>query len=312
MDLIELDDFHWLMDILQTIDVGLVVIDRQYQVQLWNGFMENHSGQLASHIRGQNLLTQFPDLPVNWLQRKVEEVFALHSPVFSSWEQRPRLFDFSSTRPFTGNSALMYQNITLMPLVSRHGHCNHICIIIYDVTDAATGKQGLQEANQQLKALSVTDRLTGLYNRGHWEDSLKVAYARHQRHGNHTSLVMFDIDHFKIVNDRYGHQTGDAILVALSQRVRQNLRAADVLARWGGEEFVVMLPHCGARDAEKLAEKLRALIANQPFPPVGSVTSSFGVATFQPQDTLDDWLKRADDALYEAKAAGRNRVHQAR
>ena len=80
-----------------------------------------------------------------YLQRKVEEVFALHSPVFSSWEQRPRLFDFSSTRPFTGNSALMYQNITLMPLVSRHGHCNHICIIIYDVTDAATGKQGLQD-----------------------------------------------------------------------------------------------------------------------------------------------------------------------
>ena len=118
MDLIELDDFHWLMDILQTIDVGLVVIDRQYQVQLWNGFMENHSGQLATHIRGQNLLTQFPDLPVSWLQRKVEEVFALHSPVFSSWEQRPRLFDFSSTRPFTGNSTLMYQNITLMPLVS--------------------------------------------------------------------------------------------------------------------------------------------------------------------------------------------------
>ncbi len=67
MNLMELDDFHWLLDILQTIDVGLVVIDRQYQVQLWNGFMENHSGQLASHIRGHNLLTQFPDLPITWL-----------------------------------------------------------------------------------------------------------------------------------------------------------------------------------------------------------------------------------------------------
>ena len=77
MDLIELDDFHWLMDILQTIDVGLVVIDRQYEIQLWNGFMENHSGQLASHIRGQNLLTQFPDLPVSWLQRKVEGITRL-------------------------------------------------------------------------------------------------------------------------------------------------------------------------------------------------------------------------------------------
>ena len=78
---------------------------------------------------------------------------------------------------------------------------------------------------------------------------------------------MIDIDPFKIVNDRHGHQTGYAILMALSQRVRQHLRAADFLARWGGEEFVVILPHCGARDAEKLAEKLRTLIADQPFPP---------------------------------------------
>ena len=87
MNLMELDDFHWLMDILQTIDVGLVVIDRHYHVQLWNGFMENHSGHLASHIRGQSLIEQFPDLPEGWLRRKVEEVFALRSPVFSSGDK---------------------------------------------------------------------------------------------------------------------------------------------------------------------------------------------------------------------------------
>ncbi len=177
---------------------------------------------------------------------------------------------------------------------------------------AETANQALREANAELNQLATTDSLTGIWNRRYFEQATTFEMARTHRYGDPLSVVMFDIDHFKIVNDRYGHQTGDAILVALSQRVRQNLRAADVLARWGGEEFVVMLPHCGARDAEKLAVKLRALIANQPFPPVGSVTSSFGVATFQPQDTLDDWLKRADDALYEAKAAGRNQVRQAR
>jgi diguanylate cyclase (GGDEF)-like protein len=109
-------------------------------------------------------------------------------------------------------------------------------------------------------------------------------------------------------NDTHGHLVGDAVLVELSQRVRAQLRAVDALARWGGEEFAVLLPHCRIAQATQAAEKRRRLIATQSFPRVGQVTSSFGVAEFLPQDTLDAVLKRADDALYAAKAAGRNRV----
>ncbi len=312
MDLIELDDFHWLMDILQTIDVGLVVIDRQYEIQLWNGFMENHSGQLASHIRGQNLLTQFPDLPVSWLQRKVEEVFALHSPVFSSWEQRPRLFDFSSTRPFTGNSALMYQNITLMPLVSRHGSCNHICIIIYDVTDAATGKQGLQEANHQLKALSITDRLTGLYNRGHWEECMRHEYQRHFRSGCPVTLLMFDIDFFKKINDTYGHPAGDAVLRQVSVVLKQQLRSTDIAGRYGGEEFGVLLLDADSQTSWNIAERLRQAIAHHQVTHDGRViefTISIGLAVLDASmPTPAAWLVQTDNALYHSKHTGRNRV----
>lgn len=312
MDLIELDDFHWLMDILQTIDVGLVVIDRQYQVQLWNGFMENHSGQLASHIRGHNLLTQFPDLPITWLQRKVEEVFALHSPVFSSWEQRPRLFDFASTRPFTSNSALMYQNITLMPLVSRHGLCNHICIIIYDVTDAAMGKQGLQDANQQLKALSITDRLTGLYNRDHWEECMRQEYQRHFRSGSPVTLLMFDIDFFKKINDGYGHPAGDAVLRDVACILRQQLRATDVAGRYGGEEFGILLLDADSHTAWLIAERLRQAIAQhivQHDNRLIEFTISIGLAVLDAATaTPAQWLVRADEALYHSKRTGRNRV----
>ncbi len=312
MDLIELDDFHWLMDILQTIDVGLVVIDRHYRVQLWNGFMENHSGQLASHIRGTNLLTQFPDLPVTWLQRKVEEVFALHSPVFSSWEQRPRLFDFGSTRPFTSNSALMYQNITLMPLVSRHGDCNNICIIIYDVTDAAVGKQGLQDANQQLKALSITDRLTGLYNRGHWEENMRQEYQRHFRSGAPVTLLMFDIDFFKKINDGYGHPAGDTVLRDVSTLLRQQLRATDIAGRYGGEEFGVLLLDADNQTAWLIAERLRIAIAQHQVQYEGQCiefTISIGLAVLDAATaTPAQWLTRADDALYHSKRNGRNQV----
>ena len=111
-----------------------------------------------------------------------------------------------------------------------------------------------------------------------------------------------------MINDTHGHQVGDQVLIELTRRVGEYLRANDVLARWGGEEFVIMLPHCPAAEARRVAEKLRALVEAQPFAPVGQVTASFGVAAFRPTDNLDTWLKRADDALYAAKAAGRNRV----
>ena len=316
MNLLELDDFHWLMDILQTIDVGLVVIDRHYQVQLWNGFMENHSGHLASHIRGHSLLEQFPDLPEGWLRRKVEEVFALRSPVFSSWEQRPRLFDFVSTRPFTGHSLLMYQNITLMPLLSRTGNCDHICIIIYDVTDAAIGKLGLQQANQQLKALSITDRLTTLYNRGHWEECLRLEYQRFQRTNSPVTLMMFDIDFFKKINDTYGHPAGDAVLRCVATTLKQELRGTDIAGRYGGEEFGVLLLDTDGATAYAVAERLRQVISNLVIEYEEqriSLTISLGLANLNRHTaSAADWLIAADNALYHSKHNGRNQVTVAR
>ena len=112
----------------------------------------------------------------------------------------------------------------VLPLTSRHGTADHACIILYDVTDAAMGKQGLQEANQQLKVLSVTDRLTGLFNRGHWEECLRQEFKRCQRHAHSSTLMMFDIDFFKKINDSYGHLAGDAVLRRVSKTLMQALR----------------------------------------------------------------------------------------
>nr|MBP8196958.1 GGDEF domain-containing protein [Chromatiaceae bacterium] len=136
--------------------------------------------------------------------------------------------------------------------------------------------------------------------------ALQIAQAH--RFGEPLSLLLFDIDHFKEINDRHGHQVGDQVLVELTHLVQRHLRAADLLTRWGGEEFTVMMSHCAADDAARLAEKLRALVAVWSFPNVGTVTLSFGVAELGTQETLDAWLKRVDDALYAAKEAGRDRV----
>ena len=178
-----------------------------------------------------------------------------------------------------------------------------------DLTEQAN--QALRTANEELQRLATTDTLTGVWNRRHFEQVVAAEIQRAGRYGEPLSLLLLDIDHFKAINDTHGHLVGDQVLIGLSHRVRDHLRDVDILARWGGEEFVVMLPHCDGDQARHLAEKLRALIAAEPFPGVGQVTSSFGVAQFHPPESADAWLDRADDALYQAKAAGRNRIRVA-
>ena len=148
----------------------------------------------------------------------------------------------------------------------------------------------------------------GTWNRTHLEAILVAELARAERYHQPLSLLIIDVDHFKSINDAFGHLSGDAVLIELTRRIRAQLRSVDVLARWGGEEFVVLLPQCGAAEGRMVAEKLRALVADQPFPAVGRVTASFGLAQFQPAETLDSCLHRADEALYAAKYGGRNRV----
>src|SRR5664279_6457117 len=122
------------------------------------------------------------------------------------------------------------------------------------------------------------------------------AHAR--RNGNAVSLLMLDIDHFKAINDTYGHVAGDEVLVEIARRLVENLRSTDMVARWGGEEFVILLRDCTLDQALVIAEKIRARIADSPFADVSAVSASIGVAEYRPDDDLASWLVRADAALY--------------
>ena len=133
----EIREFHWLMNIVQNLDVGLVVLDKGYRVQVWNGFMESHSGRLAGEVRDQVLFDLFPDVDRAWLERKANMVFKLNNRAFSTWEQRPYLLRFSNYRPITGSAPHMYQNLTLVPLADFGGEVTHLAIMIYDATDEA-------------------------------------------------------------------------------------------------------------------------------------------------------------------------------
>jgi PAS domain-containing protein len=178
---VDLNEFHWLLAIVQSIDVGVVVLDRDYRVQVWNTFMENRSGVQPKDAHNQHFFSLFPEVDHKWFSRKVESVAALGTPAFTVWEQRPYLVRFKNYQPITGHEAFMYQNTTLLPLRSPDSKINHICLVIYDVTDVATNRHQLQAANAQLQLLSSTARQTGHYNPGHWQENLKAAYARHQR-----------------------------------------------------------------------------------------------------------------------------------
>lgn len=173
------------------------------------------------------------------------------------------------------------------------------------------GHRKAELASNRLEKIATTDMLTGAYNRYFFTDQVTGEIAEARRYGQKIGLLMLDIDHFKHINDQFGHVAGDQVLKDLVARIQGQLREADTLARWGGEEFLVLLPHCTLDDTLGLAEKLRKSIADNAFPEVGSVQISIGVSEYRPRETFIEWLNRTDRAMYRAKSEGRNTVRAA-
>lgn len=185
--------------------------------------------------------------------------------------------------------------------------------LLMDVTERTRADHEVKVLQEKLRDQSIHDALTGLYNRRYLEETLGQELISAQRHGYQVSVIMGDIDHFKSVNDRYGHLAGDEVLRVFGALLKRHARGSDIYCRYGGEEFLLVLPQMTLDGAAVRAEQVRnALLAG----PISNgdlaieVTASFGVATF-PGDgcTGEELIAAADQALYAAKAAGRNRVH---
>lgn len=172
----------------------------------------------------------------------------------------------------------------------------------------ATDVTRYKKIEEELRHLSVTDALTNAYNRRYFTQKLEEEIERTKRTDRKFSLIMLDIDRFKSINDRFGHNAGDLVLKSIAKLIKNRIRKIDTLARWGGEEFVILLPDTTVKNAACLAEELRENLSCMYIPGVGHATASFGVAGYCPGDSVDTLVNKADNMMYEAKVAGRNRV----
>jgi len=166
----------------------------------------------------------------------------------------------------------------------------------------------IDSENKEYAHQAYYDSLTNIYNRNRLQELFRLQISKVQEEHTTFSYIMMDIDHFKAVNDKYGHLIGDEVLIKLANLISQNIRDSDIFARWGGEEFVLLLPDVNAKLAEKIVTQLRIKVEEEPFKEIGHITCSFGLTEYIVGDTIKTITKRADDALYAAKAGGRNRV----
>jgi diguanylate cyclase (GGDEF)-like protein/PAS domain S-box-containing protein len=197
----------------------------------------------------------------------------------------------------TKDGGIYWVDTRIEPDFGPNGEIVGFTAIRHDITD-----------RKRVEKLSVTDRLTGLYNRLKLDEEFANELGRATRYVHPLSVIMFDIDYFKSVNDTYGHQVGDEVLISVARLTKENIRATDVAGRWGGEEFLIICPDTALSGAMAIADKIRLAIENCVFPKVGHKTASFGVATARPEDDEEAMLRRADDALFRAKKGGRNLV----
>lgn len=170
-------------------------------------------------------------------------------------------------------------------------------------------EQKVHDRTLELEKISITDRLTGLFNRHKTDDVLENEIQRSSRFDSPFSLILIDIDNFKLVNDNYGHQIGDKVLIETANLLVDSIRNTDILGRWGGEEFLIIVPETQLEGALLVAETIRLKIEKHKFPKINSLTISLGVSSYKKEDTVSDLISRADSALYLSKENGKNQIH---
>ena len=295
--------------ITDRLNTGVLILDVNFNIVKLNRFLEIHANIDPEDVIGKCVFNTFSEIPKHWFKRKVASVVQLNSPSFCSWEQRHHLLKLPHTRPITTDSRFMAQNVTFLPIETKNV-IDHICVLIEDVTDVCHYQSMLKKTLNELALASRIDGLTQIFNRKHWEACLEQEFSRARRYGHAVTLILFDLDHFKLLNDTYGHQCGDLVLIEVAKYTQSLLRRCDIFGRYGGEEFAIILPETDLVGAADVAERIRQGISELFLSYQGNTittSASMGLSEVGAGDKrYEDLIRNADVSLYQAKALGRN------
>lgn len=257
-----------------------------------------------SHIKISGVLEEHYAMSVG-VRRDLTELVSIYNKAIAETHEveRQRILNnwLSLEFDYKINMTLVWQALAVLLLMSG--------LFFYHYFTVTRSNRQLQLANRQLEEVSRRDHLTEMPNRLCLQEAFESELERYHRYGHPFSLLMMDIDHFKRINDNFGHVVGDEILKRIADLLMQNVRGTDIAGRWGGEEFLVLCPETDLQGAWKLAEQLRILVGQTDFGiDKMNITASFGVTDFRDDEMIEHCIKRADQALYRAKHGGRNQT----
>ncbi len=288
---------------LNALDEGIIITDRDGTIVFFNHWLVLASNIPAEAAIGKHLLGVFPQLDTALFHRNFRSVLSFGNTAFFSHSANPWLIPLAPAPGSAPGFDKMQQSGQLGPL-RENDTIQFVYLIIRDITETVTDVQ-------HLTRMAMHDSLTGAWNRRWFDHWLREELSRAERYSRELGLIMSDLDHFKLVNDQYGHQAGDRILASAAKCCTSLIRATDTLARYGGEEFCIILPETDSDAARALAERIRTGIAaleTAGDQSVIKITVSLGVSNFSPGISADELLNQADAALYQAKTGGRNQV----
>jgi diguanylate cyclase (GGDEF)-like protein len=299
---------HDLMKAIDDLERDISDLNRQVSVLFLNGSRDEASLVLLQEVLPKTvpLLAHLSEL--TQMQRlDVEEAMLLASQDAQSSRMRITLFSIVAVLISLAVTfiAIWYGRKLSSQLQDMNTYLEEK---IYERTESLldTQKELLEDKNE-LTRMALTDNLTGLSNRTHMNQILHKEFSRFERHNQRFGIIMLDIDHFKLINDKYGHDAGDDVLKTLAATFDKAIRSSDFVARWGGEEFLICCTTIEEEDLLPIAETIRQLVATTSFNHKGQITASLGCAAIVKGESIGDLIKRADVALYEAKNNGRNR-----
>jgi len=290
-------DFY--KNLLDSIFDAVYMVNNRGFITYWNKSCERITGFSAEEM----VSTPYNNTPLAYLDNETQQPVNRHSGIDIVLETGMSGTWKGYLRCKNGQRIPIQANIS--PIRDETGQIIGAVEVFRDTSALVA----LEDAHRQVLQISRKDQLTGLYNRSAINEILKAEIERSNRYKQPLSVIMIDIDHFKRINDNYGHDVGDKVLAKFGSILQYNLRAPDVVGRWGGEEFLIITPESTSAEAEILAQRIRNIIRVIPPPQFPeTITASFGVSQLKPSGTLDQLLYIADIALYQAKQQGRDRV----